>query len=80
MSDGVENEMTPVSEAKRDRAKTETRDAVEAAIDMTKGTILFPQKKGSCLGNASKERAYLRIFWEPPFFCPAMTATRLRVN
>lgn len=36
MPDGVENEMTPASEAKPDRAKTETRDAVEAAIDMTK--------------------------------------------
>jgi hypothetical protein len=36
MSDGVEKEMTPASEAKPDRAKTETRDAVEAAIDMTK--------------------------------------------
>jgi hypothetical protein len=28
--------MTPASEAKPDNAKTETRDAVEAAIDMTK--------------------------------------------
>ena len=36
MPDGVENEMTPASEAKPDRAKTETRDAVETAIDMTK--------------------------------------------
>ena len=36
MPDGVENEMTPASEATPDRAKTETRDAVEAAIDMTK--------------------------------------------
>lgn len=36
MADGVENEMSPASDVEPDRAKTETRDAVEAAIDMTK--------------------------------------------
>ena len=45
MPDGVENEMTPASEAKPDRAETETRDAVEAAITDRTRFLWYPAEE-----------------------------------